>query len=117
MMTVGQLRQLEQSATPGPWKGRAHDGRSGGIPFTDYTVTADQPPCTVVADVRDGGCPDAELIAAMRNVFPALLDIAEAAQHVLDHGRTSGNGTPVLTKPLMGRLAAALSRLEGDNDE
>ena len=110
-MTPAELRRLEQAATPAPWAKDApmlgqHDERFVGmLPHGDgYRYVMAAPDAAT-----------AELIAAARDALPALLDVVEAAQDVVDWAARQ-KGTPVLTKPLVGRLRAALSRLEGDHD-
>ena len=84
-MTVEQLRQLEQAATPGEWQpyftGHGDPyvvgGERHGGPIFPQDIRAE------VSKAGDSyGRADAELIAAARNALPALLDIAEAAQAV-----------------------------------
>lgn len=79
---VARLRGLEAKATPGPWE-------TGEIQhFHDHTFHA------VYTDVEPSVCAglvpaDADLIVAMRNELPALLDLADRitrVQAVLDEG-------------------------------
>lgn len=100
--TLQHLRQLHQQATPGPWN----------------SDTLEDGECNLECHV-DGlsielGTLNYPFIAAMRNALPALLDIAEAAQHVINndaaitdskfHGSPSYDAT-------YGRLREALDRL------
>ena len=122
-MNVEQLRQLEQAATPGPWSdpyyvddepgdngGWVHNGREGSA---EYAVALTLPYSPKMRD-------DAELIAAMRNALPALLDVAETAQDVvpsaefLDH--IPGPYAYVRVDELKA-VSAALSRLDGGADD
>ena len=83
MNVVEQLRQLEQAATPGPWKRGPDDtwfivadtvDLPGG-PGNEFSVMAE-------AVTYEGCCSgaNAELIAAARNALPALLDAVGAAR-------------------------------------
>ena len=92
-MTVEQLRQLEQAATPGPWGDDGpwfhseHDPTHLVTTYPERTAVAIMPPRHLaserdVASGADSRPADARLIAAARNALPALLDVAEAAQAV-----------------------------------
>ena len=123
---IEQLRQLEQDATPGPWAKDApmmsqrDDRYVGMLPHGDgYRHVM------VAPDAET-----AELIAAMRNCLPALLDIAELAKrhhyHVNDEWERLAAMRPqdpvtwerweAIRERLLDELAAALSRLEGATD-
>ena len=123
-MTVEQLRQLEQAATPAPWEHNTH-------PMVAAAVDAQQPdneflwrPVLHRDDFASED--DYRLIAAMRNALPALLDIAEAAQrhhyHVNDEWERLAEMRPqdpvtwerweAIRERLLDELAAALSRLD-----
>ena len=102
-MTVEQLRQLEQAATPGPWTTHHRDD----VDWLTKSVQArgkdadDHEPGSLAGPVWPkeqhpafcSGWPhrnaraDAELIAAARNVLPALLDIAEELRGVVEAGQ------------------------------
>lgn len=109
-MTVEQLRQLEQAAIEGPW---AKDAPM--MSQTDERYVGMRP-------LGDGyryvmAAPDAataELIAAMRNSLPVLLDIAEAAQEVTspDYMTAPGPYAEGVRLDAMRDLMAALSRLD-----
>ena len=129
-MTVEQLRQLEQSATPGPWEADLEMDEErpsiysgvirrgpGYISFQTHVAELD-------SFERDGdedeaqalARRDAELIAAMRNAFPALLDIAKAAQAVARYAPSNTAASVEVDAFAIIDLMAALSRLEEATD-
>ena len=84
-MTVEQLRQLEQAAVRAPWWVVGDGDYPQYVMGNDEKARDPEPGDVLVAETyMDPHVPphDAELIAAMRNVFPALLDIAEAAESI-----------------------------------
>jgi len=101
-VNLDQLRELSKAATPGPWTSswnRHGDGyvrsRHHGMQYlldVEYNYAPGQ---DVLAD--------AALIAAMRNHFEALLDVAEAARE-LAQSADQRDWTPA--------LGDALARLE-----
>lgn len=70
MVTIDELRQKEQAATPGPWKPSYGDVAS----FTPHYHR--------VAIIGGVGA-DAEFIATARNTYTALLDVADAAERIV----------------------------------
>lgn len=87
---VARLRELEARATPGPWLVGLEDwwGVTGWVVGRE----AKEPGMvgTVVATSGAGHAPDADLIAAMRNALPGLLDAIEALRLVLLGFRDGG---------------------------
>ena len=109
-MTVEQLRQLEQAATPGPWAKDAPMMSQRDERYVGMLPRGDGYMHVMVA-------PDAataELIAAMRNALPALLDIAEAAREVTspDYLTAPDPYAEGVRLDAMRDLMAALSRLD-----
>ena len=66
MKILDRLQELEQAATPGPWKA---DNDNRQIVFSNGD-------CRLVAWVSDE---DRDIIAALRNAAPALIRVARAA--------------------------------------
>ena len=110
-MNLDQLRELSKAATPGPWTSswnRHGDGyvrsRHHGMQYlldVEYNYAPGQ---DVLAD--------AALIAAMRNHFEALLDVAEAARLVLVEAHCSDDGYLDCECPAVLSLSAADLYLE-----
>ena len=78
MNVIERLRALEQAATPGPWTwvephSVIHDVETEVAPRVEVPVAA-------IEGLFRMRHANGELIAAMRNAFPALLDVVEAAQ-------------------------------------
>jgi hypothetical protein len=75
-----KARALVDAATEGPWTPRdaEHDCYNTASVYATGAF--------VVADCPDGGMPDAEFIAMARNLFPAMLDVIEAAEVVAGPG-------------------------------
>lgn len=67
MKILDRLQELEQAATPGPWK----TARNEGSGFLDLRTDLWRP-CRLPND-------DTQLIAALRNAAPALIRVARAA--------------------------------------
>ena len=119
-MTIEQLRQLEQSATPGEWLD--HSGIVYRHACDGDWHYAHVRPCRVADcwhkdDKNSGRCQgthDARLIAAVRNALPALLDIAEAAREVTSPSYLDAPGPYAegVRLDAMRDLMAALSRLD-----
>jgi hypothetical protein len=115
---VGQLRELLTKATPSPWVGDRRDGSVkycilGGIDRV----------CVCRGDNGNSehgpygfeNSDDEQLVMAMRNALPALLDIAEAAAAVVaidadPDGSVDANGVAI------DRLSHALSLLPNAKD-
>lgn len=98
-MNLAELRRLHEQATPAPWNvGYAPNGAHITGPRTWRTGLYD--------------AKDAALIAAARNAFPALVDIAEAALAYEMHPKSADHWTPA--EMLKERLALreALAALE-----
>ena len=91
--TLDELRRLLAEATPGPWFTYEWDVWASDAHGEEFVVYSN--PHTK---------PDADLIVAAVNALPALLRVAEAAQHQRD---MSG------AEP---QLIAALAALEPDHD-
>lgn len=87
---IARLRALHEAAEHGPWFYRGNGSRCVDLP--GYWIAAEPT--------------EAELIAALRNAAPALLDVAEAARRVDECPEEHSLG--VLSDAL-----AALDRLEG----
>lgn len=79
-MSVDRLRQLEQAATPGPWKADCVEDPNEPTGDGDEQYVFRPEVGHQVCAYYDSDSADAELIAAMRNALPALLDVAEAAE-------------------------------------
>ena len=131
---IHELRALESEATPGPWQVHVEalaqselgkeKGRGGGSVERSIHTAWDHPqlrgPAPVVtASVGPYQVPDrciyisegnAALIARMRNVLPALLDVAEAAATIDAAAR--GMGWTAETHEAFAKLGDALSRLK-----
>lgn len=87
------LTELEQKATPGPWKVRVKGNRVWGI----VVPASLQEPLDVVIVETDSGyypprMPEARFIAVARNAMPDLLALARAAGEVVraERERISG---------------------------
>lgn len=76
---IAHYREIEQAATPGPWFGT--DCESVITGDGDRIAAND----CMAADHVDS-TDDMRAIAAARNLFAALLDVAEAADERLDAG-------------------------------
>lgn len=106
---VEKLRELTRAATPGPWVWATDKGAPTYVQlympdaeFTEYEadVISASGDDVLVAEVN------ADLIVAMRNALPALLDVVDAAQRCFgasyaDQGQR------------WAQLRDALGRLEG----
>ena len=83
--TLADLRRLHEAATKGPWNAD-HDEEA----FASYVTGRGLPNIAQVSYTVVGGLTErqqqttADLIAAMRNALPALLEIADAAVGVDD---------------------------------
>lgn len=82
MKLLERLRALEQAATPGPWK---HD-------LGNADVEGPRPERAEVCVRGEHGNYHAnlELIAAVRNALPLLLDVAEAVERFRDDADGEG---------------------------
>ena len=79
MTTITSLRALHAAATPGPWR----VGSVSPHGSDDVCVhTVDGKHC-IAFDCETPN--ESALIAAMRNALPALLDVAEAAEHAVGY--------------------------------
>ena len=81
MTDLDELRRLEQPATPGPWAGVGDRYVSQAPPETSWPGSIwHETEDDVLSVLVDGDINEAnvQLIVAMRNAFPALLDVAEA---------------------------------------
>jgi hypothetical protein len=106
---VGRLRELASKATPAPWIGDRFDGT------VKYFILGGSSRVNVCrGDNGNSECgpygfensADEELVMAMRNALPALLEIAEAANLALDH--MDGNDVPAWLSESYLALGAAL---------
>lgn len=123
---IAALRRLHEQATPGPWKAHhsdniicaplnnSGDGRALTVAQARSLQFGDQPPL-ITEEQRDR---NADLIAAMRNALPDLLDlvertqwrpIADAPERILAIGwiPAFGNPWPVIKKDGVWRLYLA----------
>lgn len=88
--TTQRLRQVADRATPGPWE--VYDPNEGSEHGPLWCVANDafhNPPTDddepwVAVEVHVGGREDAEFIALARNLFPAMLDVVDFAEGMLD---------------------------------
>jgi len=86
-MTTEELRRLLQAATPGPWQAEFASSHVGGkSEITEWFVRRDGDDVAIAADIIDPhddqpSKANAALIAAAVNALPALLAVAEAAEH------------------------------------
>lgn len=102
------LRSLDCAATPGPWVVHNHHHKPG-----TFCVLAK--PENPVIDVGGGrlfmGRPDADAVAALRTLLPALADVVEAADEVANAGAILSE--PQLVTKLrhaVGHLTTAIAR-------
>lgn len=80
MSAIGRLRTIAEQASEGPWSASGYDD-APTVYGAAYRGT------WVVADVRDGGLNDETFIATFDPpTVLALLDVAEAAEHVAAPG-------------------------------
>ena len=108
MDVIERLRALEQAATPGPWTwvephSVIHDVETEVAPRVEVPVAA-------IEGLFRMRHANGELIAAMRNAFPALLDVVEAASDVLGLD-SSYNGDGGSRYPALAAALAALDKL------
>ena len=102
---LSKARAALANVTPGPW-GAADGGSFGG-----WWISLNGDPSNVTIAAVPLKLADAEFIAMARNIFPAMLDVIEAAE-VVSHENSPAE--------LWDRLDAALARVHdliGDDDE
>jgi len=102
---LSKARAALANVTPGPW-GAADGGSFGG-----WWISLNGDPSNVTIAAVPLKLADAEFIAMARNIFPAMLDVIEAAE-VVSHENSPAE--------LWDRLDAALDRVRtliGDNRE
>ena len=102
---LSKARAALANVTPGPW-GAADGGSFGG-----WWISLNGNPSNVIIAAVPLKLADAEFIAMARNIFPAMLDVIEAAE-VVSHENSPAE--------LWDRLDAALARVHtliGDNRE
>lgn len=95
MNPIEQLRALEATATPGPWETKiiqdADDGSWSPFPPChdpeDFWEDCDEDQADSLAQAS--AVKDCELIDALRNLAPELLDLWEAVQDQRDNGNTN----------------------------
>lgn len=130
------LTKLEQSATPGPWEAWDYRGRPlyNAPPDLGGKLIGHSGPgdhgvlITPTHNIYTGSVKNDQLIAAMRNAFPDLLAVVDAAQTALDafDAETAGAIVGVsedewdaLQGDYMQSIAALrsrLARLQGDKE-
>lgn len=85
------LRELVEKATPGPWSSFRNEQISGEIHFDIADAQSRDVACIVSVRAKH----TAELLVALRNIAPALVEFYEAAtgdldddvRHMLAYGR------------------------------
>lgn len=83
---IAHYREIEKLATPGPWTGDRHDGT---VKYDILGPDGDTVCRGACAPDETGGFVDPNddrFVIASRNLFAALLDVAEAAEDRLDAG-------------------------------
>lgn len=126
MVDVGELRELDAGATPGPWWvlsmtrviGRGAIARVGhdGIDHSTGEALPDE-------QIEQDEAADAALIAATRNALPAILDrlerleaVAEAARRLRSAARQSSAYDYRRTNAAWNDLRVALAQLDSEDD-
>ena len=94
-MTLERLKELEQAATPGPWRVVGRGYRLRGFPQVEM-------PDEKISYFPVDTDANADLIVTLRNNAEALIEVAEAAREV----------ARVLCYDNLERLDAALAKLE-----
>ncbi len=109
--TIARLRALHEAATPGAWEadleGDRHDQPLLYGPTRDRWIALFPHQC-LVSTQREGQA-DCELIAAMRNALPALLDAVDAA--VAFNSRSYLVDAPLGLMEELRKLRRALAKL------
>lgn len=108
MSAVSELRALRANATSGPWV----------KPFDDGAIcSADAPNESLLALDKDGMAifdkpADAALVVALRNNVDALIDLADAAQRLVERSASIDEKHPAYGFLVMAiPLAKALAKL------
>lgn len=108
---LAQLREALEKATPGPWnRGRqTHPEAANELNWVEATITT--PTGGVyreqVCVMRQFRGDDAALIVMLRNLAPALLEVADAAR---DHDHINLLEDEIAACP----ICAALEKLDGE---
>ncbi len=112
MNKIKELNALLAMATPRHWKARdewpEHD--PGG---TVWVLDDNGKPYCTLADCRPGGVANAQLIAAMHEALPALLEVAMIFQSIAHHIPSDvREAVPAYATHLENAWRAALEKLE-----
>ncbi len=92
MSIIQRLRELEATATPGPWEAFAGSVIRGTREAYHHPLNDDGTPYYRYVGIRESE--DAVLIAEMRNRLPKLLAVVEAARTYIDNN--GGENGPTL---------------------
>lgn len=107
MNTIDKLKQLEATATPGPWKVGNYSGRHHGLLLLSEDAFAGN-----LVSGRD----NVKLIVAMRNALPKLLDSISRLEAVVEAAQALVNCPYVVitekADDLQGDFEDALAALE-----